>query len=295
LPSREQALILFFSLSFGLPYRDWEYFVLDDCRGNAMEDQLDQIERVIDILASCQSVLAITGAGISADSGLPTYRGIGGLYEAQDTDEGLPIEELLSGAMMRTTPELTWKYLLQIEAACRGAQFNRGHEVIAEMESHFERFWVLTQNVDGFHRQAGSKNVIDIHGDLHDLQCTHCDFYRDRVEDYCHLDLPPRCPRCYSIVRPEVILFGEMLPQSKLAMLHRELHAGFDCVLTIGTTAVFPYIAEPIHSARQWNAPTIEINPGESEVSRVVDIKLSSRAAPALEAIWSGFLAKHVG
>src|ERR1700756_1361535 len=109
------------------------------------------IERVVELLRQSRSLLFITGAGISADSGLPTYRGIGGLYNANTTEDGQPIEELLSGPTFRRRPDLTWKYLKQIEQASRGAKFNRGHEVIAQMEARFERVWTLTQNVDGFH------------------------------------------------------------------------------------------------------------------------------------------------
>jgi NAD-dependent SIR2 family protein deacetylase len=87
--------------------------------------------------------------------------------------------------MMQSYPAVTWKYLAQIERACRGARSNPGHEVIAALEDQFDRVWTLTQNIDGLHRQAGSRNVIDIHGDLHDLYCTRCGFrevraYRDR-------------------------------------------------------------------------------------------------------------------
>jgi NAD-dependent deacetylase len=130
-------------------------------------DSIDPVilDRVCDAFARARSVLFITGAGISADSGLPTYRGIGGLYEEALTEEGFAIEEALSGDMLRERPEVCWRYIHQIERACRGATWNRAHEVLAMMERRYERSWVLTQNVDAFHRRAGSKNVIDIHGD----------------------------------------------------------------------------------------------------------------------------------
>lgn len=256
---------------------------MDDVQAYAAD-----IDRVVELLRSSRNVLAITGAGISADSGLPTYRGIGGLYDATVTDEGLPIERLLSGGMLSRRPEVTWKYLLQIEQACRGARHNRGHEVLAAMERHFDRMWVLTQNVDGFHRQAGSHRVIEIHGDLHELLCTQCP-YRTRVEDYAGLTLPPRCPRCQSPVRPDVVLFGELLPQDKVATLFQELEEGFELVFSIGTTSVFPYIAEPVRMACRTGIPTVEINPGRSEVSDEVEIRLPLRAAVALDAIWTRF------
>jgi len=245
----------------------------------------EMIDRVVELLAKSQSLLFITGAGVSADSGLPTYRGIGGLYDVNTTEEGIPIEEILSGPMMDVRPELTWKYLAEIGRAAMAAQFNRGHEVIAEMEARFERVWTLTQNVDGFHRQAGSANVIDIHGDMHDLYCTECGFRRN-VTQYTELDLPPRCGQCQAIVRPDVVLFGELLPPAKVERLYGELSAGFDMVFSVGTTSVFPYIAEPVIDARRRGAATVEINPGTSEVSHLVDVKLSFGAAVALDAIW---------
>jgi hypothetical protein len=122
------------------------------------------LDRVSEVFARATSALFITGAGISADSGLPTYRGIGGLYEDATTEEGIAIEDALSGDMLRERPEVCWKYIHQIERACRGATWNRAHEVLALMEGRYERTWVLTQNVDGFHRRAGSKNVIEIPG-----------------------------------------------------------------------------------------------------------------------------------
>jgi NAD-dependent deacetylase len=243
------------------------------------------LSRAASFLRDASSVLFITGAGISADSGLPTYRGIGGLYEEADTPEGIPIEEALSGEMMRRNPALTWKYLLQIEASARGASFNRAHRVLAEAENRFERVWVLTQNVDGLHRKAGSKNVIDVHGDVHQLLCTECD-YRATVEDYADLAPLPLCPECGAPLRPDVVLFGELLPTLKVEILERELLRGFDVVFSIGTTSVFPYIARPVVEARMRRRPTIEINPGETLLSDVVDVKLPMRAAQACEAIW---------
>jgi NAD-dependent deacetylase len=249
------------------------------------ETDRNAIGRVVDLLAASRSLLFITGAGISADSGLPTYRGVGGLYDVGVTEEGYRIEEVLSGHMMRLRPELAWKYLAEIGRAALAARFNRGHEVIAEMEARFDRVWTLTQNVDGFHRQAGSKNVIDIHGDMHDLCCSACGF-RQTVSEFTALTIPPRCPECEAILRPDVVLFGEMLPPEKVERLYDELSQGFDCVFSIGTTSVFPYIAEPVLAASRAGVPTVEINPGTSEVSHLVDVRLPMRAAMALDAIW---------
>jgi NAD-dependent deacetylase len=243
-----------------------------------------QLSEIARRLRDSKSVLFITGAGISADSGLPTYRGIGGLYEQEETDEGIPIEAALSGAMFRRNPALTWKYIHQIESSCRDAGPNRAHHAIAELERRFERVWILTQNVDGLHHAAGSRNVIDIHGDVHRLLCTRCG-HRWRVRSYFGLDIPPSCPECASLVRPEVVLFGEMLPLDRTRVLQTELMRGFDAVFSIGTTSVFPYIAEPVLDARRRGRLTVEINPGTSEVSHVVDYRLRAGAAAAMEAV----------
>lgn len=242
------------------------------------------IHQIAGVLRDARRVLFITGAGLSADSGLPTYRGVGGLYNDADTDDGVPIEVALSGQMFRNRPEVTWKYILQIEEAGRGHVPNAGHRAIAAAEAD-RHVCVLTQNVDGFHRQAGSTNVIDIHGDVHDLYCTTCEWQRV-VEDYAAFDtVPPRCPECSGVVRPDVVLFGEMLPGKKIRALEAEIGAGFDLVFSVGTSSLFPYIAEPVFLAARQGIPTVEINPSRSEVSGVVTYKLAAGAADSLSAI----------
>lgn len=229
-------------------------------------------------------ILFITGAGISADSGLPTYRGVGGLYEGAGTEDGLPIEAALSGGMLRERPEVCWKYIHQIEQACRGTAPNRAHEVIAELQRRREGVVVLTQNVDGLHHAAGSDDIIEIHGNVHDLCCTRCS-WEQLVPDYANLAIPPRCPTCDAVVRPRVVLFGETLPVPATARLRAEIMQGFSLVVAVGTTAAFPYIAAPVQMAGRWGAHTVEVNPGESEVSHLVELRVPARAAPTFEAL----------
>jgi len=252
--------------------------------------EADKIHRVSSLLKSCKSILFITGAGISADSGLPTYRGIGGLYNDKSTEDGIPIEMALAGETLYTHPEVTWKYLLEIEKNCREAKFNRAHQVIAEMERHFKRVWVLTQNIDGFHSAAGSKNVIEIHGNMHKLRCMKC-LWRAKVKDYSQItQIPPLCPECKGVTRPEVVFFGEMLPDYECQALSEQLAKGFDIYFSIGTTSVFPYIQQPIMEAKLLKRPTIEINPTQTEISRLVDIKINLGAVEAMDKIWKAYL-----
>lgn len=252
-------------------------------------DDARKVGEVVPLLRSAKSLLFITGAGLSADSGLPTYRGIGGLYNDADPEDGVPIEVLLSGHAFRKDPARSWKHLAHIGQAGVGKRPNRGHEVIAAMEKHFERVCVLTQNVDGFHRLAGSENVIDIHGDLHFLRCTKCSHHAP-AGDYATLELPPKCPACSAILRPDVVLFGEQLPTDAVAALRRESARGFDVVFSVGTTSVFPYIAGPVLDAHHRGKPSVEINPGDTDVSEFVSVKLPLRAAAALDAIWAAYL-----
>lgn len=228
-------------------------------------------------LREARRVLFITGAGVSADSGLPTYRGVGGLYNDETTEEGLSIEDALSGECMSIRPEITWKYLAQVERNCHGVEPNAAHHAIAGLERQCEVV-VLTQNIDGLHLKAGGSNVIEIHGTLEERYCAHCGTPADARDG----SVPPRCKQCGEIVRPRVVLFGEMLPEAALDRLYEELGRGFDMVFVIGTTAVFPYIAEPVLRAVRAGVPTVEINPARTRLSDLVRYYIPERAAVAL-------------
>lgn len=248
-------------------------------------NELPGIEAVVERLQDARRVLFITGAGISADSGLPTYRGFGGLYNDQLTEDGMPIEVALSGRVMASQPAITWKHLARIEANCRGAQPNAAHRIIAAMQQRLPTT-VLTQNIDAFHRKAGSTDLIEIHGDLFELECRHCG-HRENVPDYSALkELPPPCPHCLGYLRPGVVLFGEALPRAAIERLEEVLSEGYDLVFSIGTTSVFPYIAQPFAMAGELDALAIEINPGDTEVSIFADLRWRTGAADALQTLW---------
>ena len=231
-------------------------------------------------LGEARRVLFVTGAGMSADSGLPTYRGLGGLYKDGETEDGLAIEDALSGECLKRRPEITWKYLAQIERNCHSAEPNAAHRVIAALEKRCDVV-VLTQNIDGLHLKAGSSGVIEIHGTLAERYCAHCGAEATPGDPA----VPPRCARCGEVVRPKVVLFGEMLPGAALERLYDELARGFDMVFIIGTTAVFPYIAEPVMQAARAGVPTVEINPARTRLSDRVRYYLPERAAHILPEI----------
>jgi len=249
-----------------------------------LADCAARIEAAGRLLSTARRILFITGAGLSADSGLPTYRGVGGLYEGALTDVGLPIEQALSGAMFERRPDITWRYLSQIEASCRDARPNAGHYAIARLEAMHGDVTVLTQNVDGFHLMAGSHDVIEMHGTLRRLRCVDCGRCR-QVDNYAGLQIPPDCPHCGGVLRPDVVLFGENLPDQAVHRFEQVLAAGPDMIFSVGTGSSFPYIAGPMLWAIEQGIPTIEINPGHTPISERVMFRFRLRAAEVLPAL----------
>lgn len=246
----------------------------------------DTIERIARALQRAERILIISGAGLSADSGLPTYRGLGGLYNGS-TAEGLPIEVALSASMLRRNPALCWKYLAELGQACLAARPNAGHEAIAELQRLKPGCWVLTQNIDGYHRAAGSppERLIEIHGELAPLYCQACGMRSDVLAEHLERPLPPCCSKCGGVLRPPVVLFEEMLPEGACRTLAEQLARGFDAVLAVGTTASFPYIVEPVLCTWQTGGFTAEINPQRTDLSDIVDIHLPGRASQVLPAL----------
>ncbi|MCB0209290.1 MAG: NAD-dependent protein deacylase [Anaerolineae bacterium] len=257
-------------------------------------DTTKTIQCVASAINKAERILFITGAGISADSGLPTYRGVGGLYHDQVTEEGITIETALSSTMFHRRPDITWKYLWQLGAACHGAQFNRAHEIIALIQQRKPKSVVLTQNIDGFHRAAGSTKLIEVHGHAFDLYCVSChtDFLAaDLVANYeVQPQLPPLCPHCGGLIRPNVVLFGEQLPDEAVMGMVELASQPVNLVIAIGTSSSFPYILRPVIDASYQGIPTVEINPSDTPISDIVTYRLRLRAAEAMEKIWRYFI-----
>ncbi len=251
-------------------------------------EQQAMIDEIVSLLSPEKRFFVVTGAGMSAESGLPTYRGTGGLYNSGRTEQGLTIEQLLSGGTFRRDPELTWKYLGEIGRACEGKSCNRGHRVLAEMESAFADFCILTQNIDGFHLDAGSRNVIEIHGNLHGLRCDSCGFQKT-VAAFSAIEIPPACDQCGGMLRPNVVLFDEMLPTVACERLSRQWQQGFDIVFSIGTSSNFQYIAEPVFRGAAAGCPTIEINPDRTHVSESCSHQFRAPASLVLDSIWQRY------
>ena len=192
----------------------------------------NELQEIAQLLKAANRVLFITGAGVSAESGVPTFRGATGAFADGLTEEGIPFEEALSGPTFRRNPKLSWKYFFRLELGLRGKEPNAGHRAIAALQAPGRSVWVATQNIDGLHHSAGSANVIELHGNLRRVICTGCDYsvYHETFEGLPEL---PLCPKCRELLRPDAVLYEEMLPPGALERLELEQARGFDLVFSV--------------------------------------------------------------
>jgi NAD-dependent deacetylase len=247
-----------------------------------------EIAALAEGLVGASRLLVITGAGMSADAGIPTYRGVGGLYDGHPGEDGLAIEDILSAEVFAARPALTWRALFEIEARARGVEPHVGHRVLAAIEAARSaagrETLVATQNVDGLHQAAGSRAVVELHGSIRTLSCARCGARR-AVAGFSGLALPPRCAACGGVERPDVVQFGEALPRAALERYLAYVEAEPDAVLSVGTTSGFAYVYQPIVHAAARGAWTAEIDPGETALSSVVGLRVCGRAAEVLAAV----------
>jgi NAD-dependent deacetylase len=245
------------------------------------------IDAVGVLLTQARSALFITGPGLSAESGLVHYRGLPGLLR-KSAQDGKLFETALSIDTLSRKPKATWRYLLEMDRQVSAARPNRGHEVLVALEGALERTAIMTTNVDRLHQRAGSRNVIEMHGALHDLQCPRCEM-STRHDSYRQLPMPPICAICGSVLRPDMPLFGESLPADPFTRLQAELDIGFDIVFSIGVSTMFPYLARPLLLAKQEGIPTVEITQLQTDVTEVVDFAFKATPTKVLSLIWDVF------
>lgn len=254
----------------------------------------EAIDAIATLLTQVESALFITGPALSAESGLTHYRGIAGLAR-KTAEDGKRFEAALSVEGLAQRPKLTWHVLLDMDRNVRAAQPNAGHRALVALERALPRLTIMTTNVDRLHQRAGARDVIEMHGALHDLRCARCEL-TTRHDSYAGLPTPPRCAACGEVLRPDMPLFGESLPPDPFTQLQAELDRGFDLVCAVGVNAMFPYLARPLLLAKQDGIPTVEIGQINTDVSEVVDFRVTASPAHTLHAIaevFSRLRAKH--
>lgn len=232
-------------------------------------------------LASARRVAVLTGAGVSAASGVPTFRGPDGLWRNHRP------EDLATPAAFRRDPGLVWAWYdwrRQRIAACLP---NAAHEVLARWQARWTPFTLITQNVDGLHERAGSAGVLRLHGSIWDVRCLagcpggrrsrHCD-------DVPLPHVPPRCRHCAGLERPDVVWFGEALDADVLTRAD-EACAACDVLLVVGTSAVVYPAAGLVPAARRGGAFVVEINLDATPMTRDVDVAMQAPAEQALREV----------
>ena len=251
-----------------------------------MTDQFIQL--AAEWIHSAKKIVVSTGAGVSKESGVPTFRdALDGLWEQYNP------EDLATPFAFKKNPKLVWDWYEYRRNLARRVQPNPGHKALAEIEKRHPNTVVITQNVDDLHEQAGSRNVIHLHGNIAQHKCFNDCQGNPTLIDIATLDFdieqgPPNCPNCSAHVRPNVVWFHEALPQSDLreAMAH-SLQA--DLMIVIGTSGiVMPAAALPeIAKSAEQGVPAkiIEVNPTESGITHLADLKLTGQSGAILPQI----------
>jgi len=220
-------------------------------------------------LAQAKSVTVLTGAGISADSGVPTFRGAEGLWK------DFRPEELASPDAFERDPQLVWEWYNWRRELLATKHPNPGHEALVELEDRMEQYWLITQNVDGLHATAGSRKLSEIHGNIWKVRCTGCGVVKENRD--VPIEIPPKCPTCYGLLRPHIVWFGESLDPKDLQNSYAALNS-CEVLLIIGTSGMVYPAASFGPVAKDHGAFVAELNLDPTPNSHLVDIAVQGHA-----------------
>ncbi len=238
---------------------------------------------LIALLRTARRVVVLTGAGVSQESGLRTFR---------DPQTGLwakhKPEDLASPEAFRRDPKLVWDWYAWRREALKGVRPNLGHYALVEFEKHIPQFTLVTQNVDGLHRMAGSRSLYELHGNIQRVRCSECGRFADDWDEKS--EEVPHCTFCGGLLRPDVVWFGEALPR---AALEAAVEASRACELffSIGTSGVVQPAASLPYAAHNRGAALIELNPDPTPLTPKVDYFLQGKSGELLpelvQAVWN--------
>ena len=222
-----------------------------------------------DALMEAERVAVLTGAGISAESGVPTFRGADGLWRNHD------VMQLATPEAFSRDPKLVWEFYNWRRHLISGLTFNPAHKALAELESKVPHFTLISQNVDGLHGKAGSRNLLEIHGNLWKVRCLQC--HRVHVDESPDMGPLPRCEKCGGLLRPHVVWFGESLDSDLLQQAVQAARTA-EVMLVIGTSAVVQPAASLALEAKDAGALVAEINLERTPHSDRLDFSLLGKA-----------------
>jgi NAD-dependent deacetylase len=226
-------------------------------------------------LKFAEKIVFFTGAGISAESGIPTFRGEDGIWNK------LSPEELANFNAFMRNPKMVWEWYQYRRKIVNDSKPNAGHLSMVEFEKYYPEVTVVTQNVDNLHRRAGSKTVYELHGNIEKNYCIKCKKRYDRELEFA--DGIPRC-ECGGLIRPDVVWFGEYLPVEQLKKSEQATISS-DIFFVVGTSAVVYPAAGLVYTARQYGSFVVEINLETTEVSKICDLSYQGKAGEILPKI----------
>jgi NAD-dependent deacetylase len=238
---------------------------------------------MVERLSRAGNLAVLSGAGVSQESGVPTFRGEEGLWRQYRA------EELATWQAFETDPELVWSWYDYRRQLVSETRPNPAHRAIAALESRYARFSLITQNTDGLHERAGSTNVVELHGNIWRARCTSDEEVWDLLQTPL-TDIPPLCPSCGSLMRPDVVWYGEPLPMEAYERSH-EIASACDAMLVVGTSAVVHPAASLPLVAKHSGAFVVEVNTAYTPISALVDATLLGRAGDILPEIVERVLA----
>lgn len=227
-------------------------------------------------LQSSLTIAVLTGAGISQESGIPTFRGQGGLWRNHRA------EDLATPEAYAKNPLLVWEWYRMRLNSVLSAEPNSAHYALAALEKS-KNLTLVTQNVDGLHRRAGSKQILELHGNISCCRCERCSQLDILKENF---SVPPHCSRCQSRARPNVVWFGEALPETTFRQAVKAFHEA-ELALVIGTSAIVEPAASLARLAKQQGAYLIEINLEPTPLSPLADLSLHSTASEGMQRLLS--------
>ena len=227
-----------------------------------------------EIIENSKNITVLTGAGISAESGIPTFRGSDGMWK------NLNPQDIATPEAYRNDPKLVWEWYDWRRRIIDKAAPNHGHLALAEIERQKDKFTLITQNIDGLHQVAGSQNIIELHGNIWETRCEQCGFISKNYEVPLP-QLPPKCSKCSENARPNVVWFGEIIPMELIDAALLSIEEA-DLMMIIGTSGVVEPAASMGLLAKQSDKKVLEINLDETPNTSIYDISIQAKSGAVL-------------